>query len=359
MITVFSTTQGDGHGAEAVLCELLAAWPADGLPLQIAAPQGSRVLACAGEYGLERLPLVVDRDALMQNARAIHKALRGVNAISLVHAWSARSFEFAWWLKRRLGVPISGTLHDHPLAPFHGRIRQRMIACCANRMDALAVVSEAVSVAVKAEGWTVPISVIRNGLSDHPPVPSATKSPVRIGFLGMYTPWKGAGLVADWIGRQGAVEGVSWALYGEPSPAVLERFKPLVNRCPDRIRMEGRREIQEMFRQIDILVHASIQFDPLPTVLIEAARAGIPCVASCLGGTAEIVEHGVTGFLFDPAQPISGLDALNRLIADAPLRRAMGAAARTRYETGFRVGRMVGDYQKLWKPLLAGAAGKE
>jgi len=359
MITVFSTTQGNGHGAEAVLCEMLAAWPADGLALRIAAPQGSRVLTCAGECGFERLPLVAGRDALMANARAIRKALHAVNDTCLVHAWSARSLEFAWWLKRRLGVPASGTLHDHPLASFHGRIRQRMIKMSANRMNALAVVSGAVSSAVKAAAWSVPISVIRNGLSDRlsPMLVKNGVPELSIGFLGMYAPWKGGALVADWIGHQGVAEGVVWKLYGAPSPSVHEQFKPLISRWPDRVRIEGRQDVQEIFCQIDILVHASTQFDPLPTVLIEAARAGIPCVASRLGGAPEIVENGVTGFLFDPAQPGRGLDALKRLVAEPPLRRNMGAAARRRYETHFHVGRMVADYQAFWTRLLIESEG--
>jgi len=360
MITVISTTQGDGHGAEAVLCELLSAWPADGLPLQIAAPQGSRVLACAGERGLALLPLSDGRDALIQNVRSIHKALCGGHDMSLVHAWSARAFEFAWFLKRWRGMPASGTLHDHPCARFHGGIRQRIIGYCANHMDALAVVSEAVSSACKAEQWQVPVTVIRNGLSECPPEPVESASQrLRIGLLGMYTHWKGAGIVADWIGRQGRQDGVVWKLYGAPSLSLQALFQPLANRWPDRVSIEGRKTTAEIFSQIDVLVHASTQFDPLPTVLIEAARAGIPCVASCLGGAAEIVNDGVTGFLFDPVQPASGWDALNRLIADAPLRCAMRAYARKHYEQNFRADRMVADYEAFWKHLLARSAGKE
>jgi len=88
---------------------------------------------------------------------------------------------------------------------------------------------------------------------------------------------------------------------------------------------------------------------------LEAAEAGVPVVASSLGGAGEIVVHGETGFLFDPAAPDVGLAHLRRLAADPGLRAQLGAAARMRFERLFRTERMVEAYAGFWKAALDGA----
>ena len=102
------------------------------------------------------------------------------------------------------------------------------------------------------------------------------------------------------------------------------------------------------FSHIDILAHASHGFDSLPTVLIEAARAGIPCIACRNGGAGEIVIDGETGFLFPPTNPELGLKKLTELITDSRLRERQAAAARDRFLSAFSVRRMVREYAAFW-----------
>src|SRR2546422_11606114 len=87
---------------------------------------------------------------------------------------------------------------------------------------------------------------------------------------------------------------------------------------------------------------------PFPTVLLEAAAAGVPVVASALGGAGEIVVQGETGLLFDPATPEVGLAHLRRLVADPGARARLGAAARARFERLFRAERMAEGYATFW-----------
>lgn len=88
----------------------------------------------------------------------------------------------------------------------------------------------------------------------------------------------------------------------------------------------------------------STTFDSLPTALIEAARAGIPCVASSAGGAAEIVEDCISGFVFDPKCPVDGLERLKRLL-DPDLRKEMGSTARIFFKERFALERMVEEYK--------------
>jgi phosphatidylinositol alpha-1,6-mannosyltransferase len=70
-------------------------------------------------------------------------------------------------------------------------------------------------------------------------------------------------------------------------------------------------------------------------VFLEAAACGVPAVAGRSGGAWEAVEDGETGFVVDPLDAGAVAAALARLLADPPLRRSMGAAARHRAETSF------------------------
>ena len=68
----------------------------------------------------------------------------------------------------------------------------------------------------------------------------------------------------------------------------------------------------------------------LGLVAIEAMAAGIPVVASRLGGLPEVVEDGVTGFLVTPGDPQELGDRLRQLLADPGLAHSMGRAGRRR-----------------------------
>ena len=59
----------------------------------------------------------------------------------------------------------------------------------------------------------------------------------------------------------------------------------------------------ELFQKIDLLVVPSIWQEPFGRVIVEAYSAGIPVLASRVGGIPEIVRENVTGFLFDPHTP--------------------------------------------------------
>jgi glycosyltransferase involved in cell wall biosynthesis len=67
----------------------------------------------------------------------------------------------------------------------------------------------------------------------------------------------------------------------------------------------------------------------VPTSVLEAMSAGLPVVASRVGGLAEVVEHGKHGLLVTPDRPAELAAALDRL-ADRNLRRRLGRAARAR-----------------------------
>jgi glycosyltransferase involved in cell wall biosynthesis len=354
MIAIVSTTHGSGHGAEVVLSELLRVWHDERLPLTVVAPGGSAPATAASALGVPWVPLHASRDALLTNLIAGHRAAPSLRSCRLVHAWSARGLELSWWIGRRLGVASTATVHDHPDSATQTRLRRRLWRVTANLQDALAFPSAALEKVWRAAGFRRPSRVVPNGSSElHPLRRDREREAVVIGFLGMYAPWKGFEIARSWA-RAGWPADVRWVFFGEPSAALRSAVTELVAEVGPQVRFAGAQPREQIFGEIDVLVHCSTAFDPFPTVLLEAAERGVPAVASSLGGAGEIVVHDETGFLFDPAAAEAGLVYLRRLVADPGLRARLGAAARIRFERLFRAERMAEGYATLWRDVLAG-----
>ncbi len=112
-----------------------------------------------------------------------------------------------------------------------------------------------------------------------------------------------------------------------------------------------RNNIPEILGALDLFVLPSL-WEGLPLVLLEAMAAGLPVVATAVGGTPEVVVDGVTGLLVPPHDPQSLAQAIIRLLGDPDLRRRMGQAGRERVERHFTVERMVRETESLYEMLL-------
>jgi glycosyltransferase involved in cell wall biosynthesis len=84
-----------------------------------------------------------------------------------------------------------------------------------------------------------------------------------------------------------------------------------------------------------------------PNASLEAMAAGLPVIATAVGGAAEQVAEGQTGRLVPPRNPEALAAALLELAADSELRRRMGAAGRQLISERFLMDRMVADYRRI------------
>ena len=121
----------------------------------------------------------------------------------------------------------------------------------------------------------------------------------------------------------------------------------------DRIRLHGiELDPRPMYGAFDVVVQSSMS-EGLPNVLLEAAAAGRPIVATAAGGSSEIVIDGRTGLLV----PVEDLDALTRALRraiDEPdLRSRLGAAARTHVEATFGMARYAREWGDRYEELAA------
>jgi glycosyltransferase involved in cell wall biosynthesis len=86
--------------------------------------------------------------------------------------------------------------------------------------------------------------------------------------------------------------------------------------------------------------------------LLEAMRAGLPCVATSVGGNPEVVAEGVTGYLVPPEDPEAMARRILELIRNPITRRQMGAAGRRRMLQEFTTEIMVSKVTAAYEHLL-------
>jgi glycosyltransferase involved in cell wall biosynthesis len=111
-----------------------------------------------------------------------------------------------------------------------------------------------------------------------------------------------------------------------------------------------RPDARELLPALDVFVLPSL-FEGLPVALIEAMDAGLPSIATRVGGNVEILTHGETGLLVEPGDVAGLAAALGALLADPNRRQWMGAAARQRARALFTVDRMARSYAALYRDV--------
>jgi glycosyltransferase involved in cell wall biosynthesis len=113
-----------------------------------------------------------------------------------------------------------------------------------------------------------------------------------------------------------------------------------------------RRDVPALLASADAFVLAS-RSEGAPLAILEAMAAGLPVIASDVGGVRELVADGETGVLVAPGDPGALAAALERVLADAELRRALGAAGRRRAQERFELGLLRRAHLRLYERELA------
>lgn len=119
----------------------------------------------------------------------------------------------------------------------------------------------------------------------------------------------------------------------------------------DRFRFLGyQSDVPRLLAGLDAYVLPSL-WEGLPLALLEATRAGLPIVATTVGGNREVVVDGVTGLLVPPADPRALGGALIDVVFDEALRARARAAGPQRFAERFSLRTMVERYGNLFEEL--------
>ena len=239
------------------------------------------------------------------------------------------------------GVPIRVlTAHGWAFA-WHTGVASRMYRLADRLMAPLTTCVIAVSHQQRAAGLRAGTCragrtvVIHNAVEPGPaPRRPASGGPVRLVSVGRPSPPKDVVTLVR-------------ALALVPSGSVRVRLvgdgreRPALEAEAARLGVDGaleflgeRRDVPALLADADVFVLSS-RSEGMPVSVLEAMAAGLPVVASAVGGVPEVVVSGETGVLVPPGDPPALAEALARLAADPDLRLRFGRAGRTRAEEHF------------------------
>jgi glycosyltransferase involved in cell wall biosynthesis len=171
-----------------------------------------------------------------------------------------------------------------------------------------------------------------------PPVDGVSPAGPVIGTVGQLTARKGVQHLLQAVATlQAEGRPVTCLILGEgPQRGELEALAGQLG-IAERLRFVGFQPVPLAWVQaMDVCVLCSSK-EGLPRVVLEAMLAGKPVVGSDVTGTRELIVHEETGILYHYGDVPALTAALRRLLSDAPLRQAMGAAGRQRVIENFSI----------------------
>lgn len=170
------------------------------------------------------------------------------------------------------------------------------------------------------------ITVVPYGLAPgriaHRPV-RRPRTPLRLGFCGVLSPWKAPHLAVRAVRDSAAA--VELRIHGNADEPMFADYIAHCRAIADgdsRIRFVGpygETDAADVFAGLDVLVVPSTWYENTPFVVLEAFAAGVPVVASDLGGLSELVVDGRNGLLFRAGDAAALRGAIERLAGDPTL----------------------------------------
>ena len=289
----------------------------------------------------------------------------------IIHCHGARGNMMGALLRKATGLPVVTTVHSDYRLDYLGRPFSRVSYGTINtialrRLDYRIGVSDAMTnLLISRKFDPDKLFTIYNGLDFTPRIPAMTREAY----------WKSVGLQAD---ENSVVVGIAARLNPVKDIATLVRGFALAHEtCPNlRLLIAGDGEQMDMLKNLarelgvaeqvcfagwvtdtdsfynalDINTLTSLS-ETFPYSLTEGARAGLPTVASRVGGVPYLIEHGVHGFLFEAGDNQALARHLITLAQDPELRRHIGQRlyqrAREDYSLESTLQRQLSIYQAI------------
>ena len=314
---------------------------------RLAAPAGASLLGRSAVVHRTGLPIARFRQLWALAALPVVLRRSG-GPVDVVHAHQGEdlaALPLARLAARRHGCPLVVTLHCSVGYTLTGRSpRARLLRAVGGwverrtllRADAVVVLTERTAAAVRADGvpagrvHTIPSgfdpALFAGGGTD---VFAGVGRP-RIGYVGRLAPQKRPDVLVEAFGLMR--ERAELVVVGDgPDRALVERAVA-ASPARERITLRGfvpHGAVPGVLAALDVLALPSA-YEEMGSVLTEALAAGLPVVASDVGGIPTVVLDGGTGLLVPPLDPEALAAALDRVVGDPALRARLAAGSRER-----------------------------
>ena len=366
---LYVITKGEAGGAQTHVLGLLTSGPA-GVSGLVTGSEGPLVdEARRRGHRVWVLPSLVAQISPLADARAVSDIRHVIRDFhpDIVHCHSSKAGvvgRLAAWPEH---IPAVFTAHGWAFTEGVPESR-RLVALAAER--AVGAVTSAV-IAVSSYDRALALKarivresrlwLIRNGVPDCPAraVPGSggpsraqpgSSGPVKIVMVARCGPPKDHLTVLDAASH---LRG-EWELVFVGDGPLMGRVQQEIERLGlgERVSLLGHRhDVPEILAGAHVFCLAS-HWEGLPISIIEAMRAGLPVVASAVGGVPELVTFGETGFLVG-RKDAGGLERyLQALVDDSALRASLGANGRARYEREFTLDRQMEKVQEVYEFCL-------
>lgn len=174
---------------------------------------------------------------------------------------------------------------------------------------------------------------------------------VRIIMVARFSEPKDQGQLLDAIYKLNCKDKCVIQLVGDGDKLVAVKRQAQKMKLTNVCFLGDRTDIEELLSQANIFVLTS-NWEGFPLTILEAMRAGLPVVASDVGGVKEAVVHGETGFLVPRGDVQSLAACLENLINNPKLRADMGKNAHKRYEKNFTFEKMLNETIAIYDEVL-------
>jgi glycosyltransferase involved in cell wall biosynthesis len=287
------------------------------------------------------------------------------NRVDVVHAHEFTANTYGALVARLAGVPVIATVHGKSY--YLDQLKRRLAYRAASRMATMVAVSEDLKRFLVSNLNMPParVRVVYNGVPDFDSLHSSEVERLRkeidvpcnhkiVGVFGSFYTVKGhtylLQAIPDIVKRVGRVTFL-FAGRGELEPEIKRQASELG--IQEHVRFLGfRNDIPRLLSLLDLFVLPSLS-EGLSIAILEAMAAGIPVVATEVGGNPELILNGETGYLVPPMNPSALSIQVAAVLEDDRLRVRLGQASQRRVKDRFSLATMVKQYEQLYRECLA------